>query len=148
MLIFVQYLYGLTWAFSVAYACARLEACAWSKREAVTHYVSRLNPRPIVSTSVPFLFQSHGENENIIPLIVTRVTLSLDCRSSTPDRNFSTCCYRPPCLQNCPVRKKKKKKREITIGMHSINKNVTRLVDISWRKLSFHRIVSIGESWH
>ena len=44
MLIFVQYLYGLTWAFSVAYACARLEACAWSKREAVTHYVSRLNP--------------------------------------------------------------------------------------------------------
>lgn len=34
-----------------------------------------------VSTSVPFpsLQRSHGENENIIPLIVTRVTLSLDC---------------------------------------------------------------------
>lgn len=35
----------------------------------------------LVSTSVPFpsLQRSHGENENIIPLIVTRVTLSLDC---------------------------------------------------------------------
>lgn len=34
-----------------------------------------------VSTSVPFpsLQRSHGEKENIIPLIVTRVTLSLDC---------------------------------------------------------------------
>lgn len=148
MLIFVQYLYGLTWAFSVAYACARLEACAWSKREAVTHYVSRLNPMAYRVHLRAFSFSEPRENENIIPLIVTRVTLSLDCRSSTPDRNFSTCCYRPPCLQNCLVRKKKKKKGEITIGMHSINKNVTRLVDISWRKLSFHRIVSIGESWH
>lgn len=62
----------------------------WSKREAVTHYASRLNPMAYRVHLRTSLFQSYGENENIIPLIVTRVTLSLDCRSSTPGRNFST----------------------------------------------------------
>lgn len=33
MLIFVQYLYGLTWAFSVAYARARLKACVLGRKE-------------------------------------------------------------------------------------------------------------------
>lgn len=64
MLIFVQYLYGLTWAFSVAYARARA-----LKRVCLVEKRGRVEPITL-NCAVP---RSYGENENIVPW--TRVTL-------------------------------------------------------------------------
>lgn len=136
MLIFVQYLYGLTWAFSVAYARARLEACARTKREAVTHYVSRLNPRwPIPRVHLrTFSFSPEKPRGKRKYYSVDRDTCNIVtrlCRCST-DRNFSTCRYHVCEIVPCQRRegRKKREKSQVECVVRWTKATQRKLVDI------------------